>query len=93
MADLLAGFDWTTPFIADACVQLSPASSRRLPRAEVQLPRQSGRGTGPAGAPRRQHRRLPRSDRRANQGDVLVIDNGGRTTKAASAISSLAKRS
>ena len=23
MANLLDGFDWTTPFIADACVQLS----------------------------------------------------------------------
>ena len=46
----------------------------------MQFPRQQGRRSGPSGAARRQHRRVSRGDRRRRQkGDVLVIDNGGRT--------------
>ena len=78
MSDLLAGFEWTTPFIADACVQLS-------------LPVRVGPfGLKPniAGAKAAGHARPARhagstdvfleAIAASDKGDVLVIDNGGR---------------
>lgn len=79
MADFLSAFDWTTPFIADACVQLSlpvrvgPAGLR---------PNIAGiKAAGPA----RPARHAGSTDvfleaiADSKKGDVLVIDNSGRT--------------
>jgi 4-hydroxy-4-methyl-2-oxoglutarate aldolase len=75
----LTGFDWTTPFIADACVQLS-------------LPVRVGPYGLRSNSPGRKVAGLARPARHAGstdvfleaiaastRGDVLVIDNGGRT--------------
>src|SRR4051812_14266612 len=79
MTDVLAGFDWTTPFIADACVQLS-LPVRVGPYGLA--PNVAGsRAAGPA----RPARHAGSTDvfleaiAAAQRGDVLVIDNGGRT--------------
>ena len=79
MANLLDGFDWTTPFIADACVQLS------LPvRIGPYGLKPNIAGTKAAG-PARPARHAGSTDvfleaiASASKGDVLVIDNGGRT--------------
>jgi regulator of RNase E activity RraA len=74
----LDGFDWTTPFIADACVQLS------LPvRVGPFGMRPNIAGSKACGAAR-PARHAGSTDvfleaiAQANRGDVLVIDNGGR---------------
>ena len=78
MADLLAGFDWTTPFIADACVQLSLPVRVASHGLKCNFP--GSKAAGPA----RPARHAGSTDvfleaiAGANQGDVLVIDNGGR---------------
>jgi 4-hydroxy-4-methyl-2-oxoglutarate aldolase len=78
MADFLAGFDWTTPFIADACVQLSLPVRVGPPHLRCNLP-----GSKVAG-PARPARHAGSTDvfleaiAASNKGDVLVIDNGGR---------------
>jgi regulator of RNase E activity RraA len=78
MANLLDGFDWTTPFIADACVQLS-------------LPVRVGpyglkpiiAGSKESGPARPAHHAgstdvFLEAIAASKKGDVLVIDNGGR---------------
>jgi 4-hydroxy-4-methyl-2-oxoglutarate aldolase len=78
MTDLLAGFDWTTPFIADACVQLSLPVRVGSHGLKCNFP--GSRVAGPA----RPARHAGSTDvfleaiAVANRGDVLVIDNGGR---------------
>lgn len=78
MADLLAGFDWTTPFIADACVQLSLPVRVGSHGLRCIVP-----GKKAAGAAR-PARHAGSTDvfieaiAAANKGDILVIDNGGR---------------
>ncbi len=77
--NILAGFDWTTPFIADACVQLSlpvrvgPLRTEAEHRGQQGPRARRGRRAMPA-APTCFSRRSPRR----TKGDVLVIDNGGR---------------
>ena len=78
MPNLLDGFDWTTPFIADACVQLS------LPvRIGPSGLKPNIAGINAAG-PARPARHAGSTDvfleaiAASNKGDVLVIDNGGR---------------
>ena len=78
MTDPLAGFDWTTPFIADACVQLS------LP-VRVGSHGLKGMVSGSkAAGPARPARHAGSTDvfleaiAGASKGDILVIDNGGR---------------
>lgn len=79
MADLLAGFDWTTPFIADACVQLALPVRVGPPWMRCNFP--GSRVAGPA----RPARHAGSTDvfleaiAASKKGDVLVIDNGGRT--------------
>ena len=79
MSDLLAGFDWTTPFIADACVQLSLPVRVGPPHFRCNFP-----GSKVSGAAR-PARHAGSTDvfleaiAAAKKGDVLVIDNGGRT--------------
>ena len=75
----LDGFDWTTPFIADACVQLS------LPvRVGSHGLKPIVAGTKAAG-PARPARHAGSTDvfleaiAASGKGDILVIDNGGRT--------------
>jgi 4-hydroxy-4-methyl-2-oxoglutarate aldolase len=79
MADLLTGFDWTTPFIADACVQLSlpvrvgPVGMRcNFPGSKVAGPARPARHAGSTDV-------FLEALAAAKKGDVLVIDNGGRT--------------
>lgn len=78
MADILAGFDWTTPFIADACVQLSLPV--RVGPYGLKPNIAGARAAGPA----RPARHAGSTDvfleaiAAAKTGDVLVIDNGGR---------------
>ena len=78
MADILAGFDWTTPFIADACVQLSLPV--RVGPYGLKANIAGARAAGPA----RPARHAGSTDvfleaiAAAKKGDVLVIDNGGR---------------
>lgn len=79
MADLLAGFDWTTPFIVDACVQLSlpvrvgPAWMRcNFPGSKAAGPARPARHAGSTDV-------FLEAIAAAKKGDVLVIDNGGRT--------------
>jgi regulator of RNase E activity RraA len=78
MIDLLAGFDWTTPFIADACVQLSLPVRVGSHGLTCNFP--GSKAAGPA----RPARHAGSTDvfleaiAGANKGDILVIDNGGR---------------
>ena len=79
MLAILDGFDWTTPFIADACVQLSlPVRVGPLRLSSIAA---GQRACGPA----RPARHAGSTDvfleaiAHARKGDVLVIDNGGRT--------------
>ncbi len=78
MADLLAGFDWTTPFIADACVQLSLPVRVASHGLKCNFP--GSKAAGPA----RPARHAGSTDvfleaiAGASTGDLLVIDNGGR---------------
>lgn len=75
----LAGFEWTTPFIADACVQLSLPV--RIGPFGLKCNFPGSRAAGPA----RPARHAGSVDvfleaiAAAQPGDVLVIDNGGRT--------------
>jgi 4-hydroxy-4-methyl-2-oxoglutarate aldolase len=79
MSDLLAGFDWTTPFIADACVQLSlpvrvgPLGMRcNIAGSKVRGPARPARHAGSTDV-------FLEAIAASKKGDVLVIDNGGRT--------------
>lgn len=78
MADLLAGFDWTTPFIADACVQLSLPVRVGSHGLKCLVPGRKAAG------PARPARHAGSTDvfleaiAAAHRGDLLVIDNGGR---------------
>jgi regulator of RNase E activity RraA len=78
MTNCLAGFEWTTPFIADACVQLSLPVRIGPPGLKCNVP--GSKACGPA----RPARHAGSTDvflealAAARQGDVLVIDNGGR---------------
>ena len=78
MATTLDGFDWTTPFIADACVQLS------LPVRVGPYGLKSNIAGARAAGPARPARHAGSTDvfleaiAAASKGDVLVIDNGGR---------------
>ena len=78
MTDLLEGFDWTTPFIADACVQLSlpvrvgpPGLRCNFPGSKVSGPARAARHAGSTDV-------FLEAIAAARKGDVLVIDNGGR---------------
>jgi 4-hydroxy-4-methyl-2-oxoglutarate aldolase len=79
MTDLLAGFEWTTPFIVDACVQL--ALPVRVGPYGLKPNIAGAKASGPA----RPARHAGSTDvfleaiAASNKGDVLVIDNGGRT--------------
>ena len=75
----LAGFDWTTPFIADACVQLSlpvrvgPMGMRSITAgAKICGPARPARHAGSTDV-------FLEAIAASHRGDVLVIDNGGRT--------------
>lgn len=79
MSDALAGFEWTTPFIADACVQLSlpvrvgPLGLKCIvPGRQVCGPARPARHAGSTDV-------FIEAIATAQTGDVLVIDNGGRT--------------
>lgn len=78
MSDILAGFDWTTPFIADACVQLS------IPVRVGSYGLKCNVGGSKAAGPARPARHAGSTDvfleaiAAADHGDILVIDNGGR---------------
>ena len=78
MATTLDGFDWTTPFIADACVQLS------LPVRVGPYGLKPNIAGAKAAGPARPARHAGSTDvfleaiAAASKGDVLVIDNGGR---------------
>lgn len=78
MHSSLSGFDWTTPFIADACVQLSlpvrvgPYGLRpNTPAIQVAGPARPARHAGSTDV-------FLEAIAASQQGDVLVIDNGGR---------------
>jgi len=79
MTDILAGFEWTTPFIADACVQLS------LPVRVGPFGLKPNIAGAKAAGPARPARHAGSTDvfleaiAASAIGDVLVIDNGGRT--------------
>ena len=75
----LQAFDWTTPFIVDACVQLSlpvrigPFGLRcNLPGSRAAGPARPARHAGSVDV-------FLEAIASARQGDVLVIDNDGRT--------------
>lgn len=74
----LSSFDWTTPFIADACVQLG------LPVRVGPYGLKPNITGAKAAGPARPARHAGSTDvfleaiGAANKGDVLVIDNGGR---------------
>jgi regulator of RNase E activity RraA len=78
MANLLDRFDWTTPFIADACVQLS------LPVRVGPYGLKPNIAGAKASGPARPARHAGSTDvfleaiAASKKGDVLVIDNGGR---------------
>ena len=79
MHSALAGFDWTTPFIVDACVQLSlpvrvgPFGLRcNFPGSKVAGPARPARHAGSVDV-------FLEAITSAQKGDILVIDNGGRT--------------
>ena len=55
MAIIPAGFDWTTPFIADACVLLGLPVRIGPTGLRPNIARREGRGAGAPGAARRQH--------------------------------------
>lgn len=75
----VTNFDWTTPFIADACVQLS------LPVRVAPYGLKSNIAGAKAAGPACPSRHAGSTDvfleaiAAAKKGDVLVIDNGGRT--------------
>ena len=78
MDALLAGFDWTTPFIVDACVQRSlPARvgpfglSCNFPGSRIAGPARPARHAGSVDV-------FLEAIADSKKGDVLVIDNGGR---------------
>src|SRR6187399_1830114 len=78
MADLLSGFDWTTPFIADACVQLSlpvrvgpPGLRPNIAGSKAAGPARPARHSGSTDV-------FLEAIAASRRGDVLVIDNGGR---------------
>jgi regulator of RNase E activity RraA len=78
LRDLLTGFDWTTPFIADACVLLElpvrvgPAGLRPLiPGARIAGPACPARHAGSTDV-------FLEAIAAAHRGDILVIDNTGR---------------
>ena len=78
MANSLDGFDWTTPFIADACVQLSlpvrvgPFGLKpNIPGSKAAGPARPARHAGSTDV-------FLEAIANANSGDILVIDNGGR---------------
>jgi len=79
MANILDGFDWTTPFIADACVQLA------LPVRVAPFglkPNIAGSKAAGRACPARHAGSTDvflEAIAAAHKGDVLVIDNGGRT--------------
>lgn len=73
-----AGFDWSTPFIADACVQLSlpvrvgpPGLRCTIPGSRIAGPVCPARHAGSTDV-------FIEAVASANPGDILVIDNGGR---------------
>ena len=75
----LTDFEWTTPFIADACVQLSlpvrvgPFGMRcNFPGSKAAGPARPARHAGSVDV-------FLEAIAAAQRGDVLVIDNGGRT--------------
>lgn len=75
----LTGFDWTTPFIADACVQLSlpvrvgPAGLKpNIPGSKAAGPARPARHAGSTDV-------FLEAIAASQPGDVLVIDNSGRT--------------
>ena len=78
MPNILDGFEWTTPFIADACVQLS------LPVRVGPYGLKPNIAGSKAAGPARPARHAGSTDvfleaiAAARKGDVLVIDNGGR---------------
>jgi regulator of RNase E activity RraA len=78
MNSLLQGFDWTTPFIVDACVQLSlpvrvgPFGLKcNFPGSKIAGPARPARHAGSVDV-------FLEAIADAKNGDVLVIDNGGR---------------
>src|SRR5688572_6805642 len=79
MHSSLSDFAWTTPFIADACVQLSLPVRVASHGLKCNFP--GSKAAGPA----RPARHAGSTDvfleaiAAAERGDVLVIDNGGRT--------------
>jgi 4-hydroxy-4-methyl-2-oxoglutarate aldolase len=75
---VLQGFDWTTPFIVDACVQLSlPARvgpfglKCNFPGSKIAGPARPARHAGSVDV-------FLEAIADSRKGDVLVIDNGGR---------------
>jgi regulator of RNase E activity RraA len=79
MSQHLEGFDWTTPFIADACVQLSlpvrigPFGLKcNFPGSKAAGPARPARHAGSVDV-------FLEAIAASRKGDVLVIDNGGRT--------------
>lgn len=79
MTAAFAGFEWTTPFIVDACLQLSlparvgPFGLRcNVPGSRVAGPARPARHAGSVDV-------FLEAIAEARKGDVLVIDNGGRT--------------
>jgi 4-hydroxy-4-methyl-2-oxoglutarate aldolase len=78
LPDLLTGFDWTTPFIADACVMLEvpvrvgpPGLRPLIPSARIAGPACPARHAGSTDV-------FLEAIAAAHRGDVLVIDNTGR---------------
>jgi len=78
MHPTLSAFEWTTPFIADACVQLSlpvrvgPFGLKcNFPGSKVAGPARPARHAGSVDV-------FLEAIANAKRGDVLVIDNGGR---------------
>jgi regulator of RNase E activity RraA len=79
MSSFLDGFSWTTPFIADACVQLALplrigpyGFTCNFPGSRVGGPARPARHAGSVDV-------FLEAIAAAQRGDVLVIDNGGRT--------------
>ncbi len=77
--DLLSGFDWTTPFIADACVMLGlpvrvgpPGLRQLIAGSRVAGPARPARHAGSTDV-------FLEAIAAATAGSVLVIDNTGRT--------------
>jgi 4-hydroxy-4-methyl-2-oxoglutarate aldolase len=79
MHPALAGFEWTTPFIADACVQLSlpvrigPVGLKcNFPGSKAAGPARPARHAGSVDI-------FLEAIAACERGDILAIDNGGRT--------------